>query len=54
MNDRDLRKAIDRIGRTNARNKLTIQRARAKDAATKATLEGFTHPRTFPTRYKYG
>lgn len=55
-NDRDaeLIRQIARIGKANRRNKLTIQRARAKDAYTKATLEGFQHTHRFPTRYKYG
>lgn len=54
MTDHDLRNAARRLRTTNRRNKLTIQRKRAGSAATKATLEGFTHPRLFPTRYKYG
>ena len=54
MNEHELRAAIARIGRTNARNKRHFQKNRAKDAYAKASLEGFKHPRKFPTRYKYG
>jgi len=54
MNNNELRRIARELRTTNRRNKLQIQRKRARSAYTKASLESFQHPHRFPTRYKYG
>jgi hypothetical protein len=54
MNNNELRRIARELRTTNRRNKLQIQRKRARSAYTKASLERFEHPHRFPTPYKYG